>query len=175
MEDGTAHMGVMLKPVTTLNRGDLDDIDAGSQQRYWVHANWYWHQQSLDNSNILFRLIHIPDVEGAVGMVAFGPAYADERLTQIIDGAYELIHLVIDVSHQRRGIGRTVTRAVLHMLAAQPDCTRVLVAHNPENSASHIFFTSLGFRAIDRQNYDGDPMLELSRHAALQLILDEPP
>lgn len=73
-------MVVALRPVTTRNRGDLDDIDAGSTQRSWVHANWYWHQQSLDNPNIVFRLVYIAEVETAVGMVAIGPAELFPRL-----------------------------------------------------------------------------------------------
>jgi hypothetical protein len=66
-------MRTTLKPVTTANRGDLDDIDAGPEARYWVHSNWYWHQRALDNPNILFRLIHVAGEEAAVGMMAFEP------------------------------------------------------------------------------------------------------
>jgi mycothiol synthase len=161
--------------VTTLNRGDLDDIEGGPEARYWVHSNWYWHQRSLDNPNILFRLVHLPEAETAVGLVAFGPAYADEALTQPIAGAYELIHLVIDHRYQRQGIGRVVAKAVLKMLAAQPDCERVLAAHHPDNLASADFFTRLGFRPTELRNYDGDPMLELSPGEIARFAPDDRP
>lgn len=160
---------ISLRPVTLANRGDLDDIDAGATQRYWVHSPWYWHQQSLDHPQILFRLVHLHTVDAAVGMVAFGPAYADEGLQQRLDGAYELIHVVIDSRHQRRGIGRSVARSVLHMLAAQPDCERILVAHHPENTASRTFFLRLGFQPTELTNYDGDPTLELPIDCITQL------
>lgn len=153
-------MRLTLEPVTLNNRGDLEDIEAGEPARYWVHVPWYWHQQSLDNPTITCRLIHLDSAPQAVGIVAYGPAYADEALTERMAGAYELHHLVIDHRHQRTGIGRRVARAVVQMLAAQPDCERVLVAHHPDNQVSRGLFLSLGFQPIEMQNYDGDPMLE---------------
>lgn len=107
-----------LKPVTVANRGDLDKIDAGLEQRYWVHSNWYGYQQSLDHPHITFHLIHHAEEAEAVGMVAYGPAYADAALTTPIPGAYELIHLVVDYRHHRKGIGQAIAVAVIQMLAA---------------------------------------------------------
>jgi ribosomal protein S18 acetylase RimI-like enzyme len=150
---------IELRPVTLANRGDLDDIDPGDPQRYWVHSNWYWHQQSLDNPNITFRLVHVRGQEAAVGMVAWGPMYLDEALTDRVQGAYEITHLVLDRRHQRQGIGAAVARKVLAMLLALPDCEGVVVAVHPDNAASASLFRSLGFVPADMTNYDGDPML----------------
>jgi diamine N-acetyltransferase len=161
-------MHIKLHPVTLKNRGDLDEIDPGDLQRNWVHSAWYWHQQSIENPNIIFRLIHLDAVECAVGMVAFGPAYSDEKLTQPIDGAYEIIHLVIDHRHQKQGIGKLAAHSIIHMLAAHPDCERILVAHHPDNIASRSLFIKLGFQPVDLRNYDGDPMLELVRSSIIQ-------
>lgn len=152
-------MHIQLRPVTVKNRGDLEDIDPGDRQRYWVHSNWYWHQQSLDNSNVTFRLIHVVPEEPAVGMVAFGPMYTDEALTKTLSGAYEIMHLVIDVKHQRQGIGARVVTSVPETLLALPDCERVVVAVHPDNTASAALFLTLGFVPADMRNYDQDPML----------------
>jgi RimJ/RimL family protein N-acetyltransferase len=160
-----APASVALRPVTLANRGDLDDIDPGHPMRTWVHANWYWHQQSLEHPAVTFRMIHLAGVEPAVGMVAFGPAYEDVELTRPIAGEYEIIHLVLDARYQRRGIGSVVARAALQILLAIPGCTRVVVAINPANAASARFFATLGFEPIERVNYDGDPML--GRHEAV--------
>jgi RimJ/RimL family protein N-acetyltransferase len=151
-------MSIQLCPVTIHNRGDLEDIDAGDPARYWVHSPWYWHQWSLDNPHITFKLIHSSDAEQAVGMVAYGPLYEDEALTKPVSGAYELIHLVVDHRAQGKGIGRIAAEAVIAGLRAQPDCERIFIAHHPDNHASSAFFAKLGFTPSSRVNYDGDPM-----------------
>jgi RimJ/RimL family protein N-acetyltransferase len=161
-----APASVTLRPVTLANRGDLDDIDPGHPVRTWVHANWYWHQQSLERPAVTFRLIHVADAAVAVGLVAYGPSYEDEALTRPIAGEYEIIHLVLDAAHQRRGIGTIVARSVLGALLALPDCSRVVVASNPANAGSARFFGVLGFEPIERRNYDGDPMRAYRRPAA---------
>ena len=151
-------MIVQLRPVTMHNRGDLEDIDAGDPQRYWVHSPWYWHQWSLDNPTITFRLVHTDASEVAVGMVAYGPYHQDEALTQAVPGTFELIHLVIDHRTQAKGIGRIVAASVIASLKALPDCQRIVVAHHPENEVAARFFTRLGFLESALRNYDGDPL-----------------
>jgi RimJ/RimL family protein N-acetyltransferase len=152
-------MKIQLRPVTLANRGDLDDIDPGEPERYLVHANWYWHQQSLENPDVTFRLIHLKDHESAVGMVAYGPFYNDRGLTQRADGSYEVIHLVIDRRWRRSGIGTRVVASVVRILRALPDCQRVVVATHPDNEVSKGFFQSMGFQPVDKKNYDGDPIM----------------
>ena len=151
---------IQLRPVTVANRGDLEDIDPGDPQRTWVHANWYWHQRSLDHPKVTFRLVHVAAEDAAVGMVAYGPMYLDESLTQRVTGAYEIMHLVLDAKHQRKGLGAIVGKSVLAALLALPDCRRVVVAVNPHNEASAAFFRALGFVPTELRNYDQDPMLE---------------
>ncbi|GAA1476406.1 hypothetical protein GCM10009623_08520 [Nocardioides aestuarii] len=150
-------MTLRLEPVTLANREFLDEVDPGAHALSWVHSSWYWHQVSLDRPRVQFRLVH--EGEAVVGMVAWGPAYADEELTELVPGRYELTHLVVDHRHQRRGVGAAVSRAVLRMLAAEPDCREVVVAHHPDNAASRSMFTALGLRPAEERNYDGDPLL----------------
>ncbi len=152
-------MELRLRPVDLSNREFLDTIDPGASALGWVHANWYWHQVSLDRADVDFRLVHPADTAEAVGMVGFGRAYADEALLHPVAGRYELAHLVIDHRHHRRGIGRAVARSVLTMLAAEPDCQQVIVAHHPDNHGSRQLFLSLGLRPLEERNYDGDPLL----------------
>lgn len=155
-------MKLSLRPVELGNREHLDEIDPGPHALGWVHANWYWHQVSLERSDVAFRLVHLDDTPGAVGMVGYGRAYADEALLHPVAGRYELAHLVIDHRHHRRGIGRAVARSVLTMLAAEPDCQEVVVAHHPDNEPSRRLFLALGLRPGDERNYDGDPLLSAS-------------
>ena len=152
-------METELRQVTMANRGELGDIDPGPAARGWVHAPWYWHQASLDRADLVFRLIYVLDSAAAVGMVAYGQAYADRELTKPVRGRYELAHLVIDHRSQRKGIGRAVARRVLAALADQADCRELVVAHHPDNQASRTLFTALGLAPSTERNYDGDPML----------------
>lgn len=152
-------MRIQLRPVTLANRGDIDDIDPGPQALAWVHVGWYWHQVDLDRPAVEFRLVHVDGIDSAVGMVAHGPAYRDEELTEAIPGRYELTHLVIDHRHHRQGIGTVVARSVLTTLAARPDCEEIMVAHHPDNAPSRALFLGLGCTPSDERNYDGDPVL----------------
>jgi diamine N-acetyltransferase len=152
---------VRLLPVTMANRGDLDDIEPGDPERYLVHANWYWHQVSLEHPAITFRLVHPAEEGEAVGMVACGASYRDRDLTQRIEGDFEIHHLVIDHHHQARGLGRAVVALVIDELRGLPSCRRVVVAINPDNARSRAFFAARGARPIDERNYDGDPMYEI--------------
>ena len=162
-------MELHLRPVDLSNREFLDTIDPGAHALEWVHANWYWHQVSLDHPDIAFRLVHLDGVDEAVGMVGYGQAYEDEALLHPVAGRYELAHLVIDHRHHRRGIGRAVARSVLTMLAAELDCQQVVVAHHPDNEPSRTLFLSLGLRPLDERNYDGDPLLGATPAELLRL------
>ncbi len=158
--NGCRAVPIQLRPVTVVNRGDLEDIDPGDPQRTWVHANWYWHQQSLDHPEATFRLVHVVAEDAAVGMVAYGPMYLDESLTQRVTEAFDIVHLVMDAKHQRKGLGAIVGKSVLAALLALPDCRRVVVAVNPDTNASAAFSRALGFVPTELRNYDQDPKLE---------------
>jgi RimJ/RimL family protein N-acetyltransferase len=149
-----------LRPVTISNRGDLEEIDLGDE-KYWMHSNWYWHQQALEHPDVHFRLVHLEGEDTAVGLVAFGRSFTDEALQQAVPSAYEVIHLGLDVRVRGRGLGRRVAEAVIGMMWAEPDCLEIVVAHHHDNLGSRAFFSHLGFQPTERQNYDGDPLLVL--------------
>lgn len=163
-------MELSLRPVTLANREDLEDIDPGRAAVGWVHSAWYWHQVSLDRPDVDFRLVHVNGADVAVGMVGYGPAYADEGLTTRVPGRYELAHLVVDHRWHRRGIGQAIARSVLTMLAAHPDCREVMVCHHPDNLASRQLFLGVGLLPTDQRNYDGDPILLASADAILSRL-----
>lgn len=152
-------MELSLRPVTMANREDLELIEPGRRAAGWVHVGWWWHQASIDRTDVEFRLVHLAEEPAAVGMVAWGRAYADEALLRPVPGRYELAHLVIDHRHHRCGIGRATAQAVLPLLAAAPDCREVVVAHHPDNEPSRALFTGLGLHPTDERNHDGDPLL----------------
>lgn len=78
---------------------------------------------------------------------------------------YELRYffVVVDDRYKRRGIGRTVARAALAALQANPDWNRILVASIPENVGAQRFSATLGFVPKSEVNDDGDPLSAIAR------------
>jgi len=148
------------EPITTANEQYVDRIYAGDEEQYWVHYNAYWLGNSRTHPDINAKLIYVDGVEQPVGFIAYGQHYADEDLTQPVAGTYEIIHLVIGKPWQRRGDGRQATLLAIAMLRANPDCRRIVIAHNPANHGAQALYVSLGFAHVGH-NYDGDPLLEL--------------
>lgn len=146
-----------LRPVDLTNRGDLETAQL-IEAAEGLARPWFWHQHSLENSHIQFRLIHMPTTVRAVGLVAFGPAYVDEQHTFGILGDFALLQLAIAPTHQRQGLGRAVAVQVLQSLALQHDCRRILVAIPADSLSAQGFFQHLGFLPIAQPHYDGDPM-----------------
>lgn len=138
----------------------IDAIFAGPTAQYWVHYNRYWYEKAAEKADIEARLIYVEGEKQPVGFIAYGQHYRDEALTDASAATYEVIHLVIDEPHQRRGYGRQATRKAIAILRALPGCHAIVIAHHPDNVAARQLYRSLGFVPVGT-NYDGDPLLEL--------------
>lgn len=148
--------------ITDDNARHVECIFAGDQAQYWVHYNAYWLEQSRAHDDIESRLIVVGEHAEPVGFIAYGQHYQDEDLTQPIPNTYEIIHLVIDDAHQRKGYGKQATQLAITLLQANPDCHRIVIAHNPDNVPAKRLYEALGFVVVG-ENYDGDPLLEYRR------------
>jgi diamine N-acetyltransferase len=148
------------EPISADNQHVVDTVFAGEQAQYWVHYNAYWRENAEKKSDIFARLIYVDDFPDPVGFIAYGQHYQDEDLTQPVPGWYEVIHLVIDVNHQRRGYGRAATLMTIELLKANPDCQCIVIAYNPDNLPARSLYESMGFVEFGR-NYDDDPLLKL--------------
>jgi diamine N-acetyltransferase len=142
------------------NERFVDAIYAGDEAQYWVHYNGYWKDNARNKPGIEARLITVDGVDEPVGFIAYGQHYQDEELTQPVPGSYEVIHLVIDVKHQRKGYGREATLKAMELLKGQPDCEWIVIAYNPNNHPARKLYESLGFVEFAR-NYDDDPLMRL--------------
>ncbi|NOK62567.1 MAG: N-acetyltransferase [Chloroflexi bacterium AL-W] len=79
-----------------------------------------------------------------------------------VSGWYELIHLVIDKKHQRKGYGEAVICLMIEILQHKLDCQEIVIAYNPKNVGARRLYQKLGFVEFD-YNYDGDPLMKLQR------------
>ena len=146
--------------ITPENEPFVSAIFAGDEAQYWVHYNAYWLESSRRLSDVHARLIYAVGVAGPVGFIAYGQHYQDEDLTQPLPGVLEVIHMVIDKPHQRRGYGREATLWAVGELRAVQGCRSVVIAYHPANIPARHLYESLGFVGFGR-NYDGDPLLRL--------------
>ncbi|SEJ54054.1 Acetyltransferase (GNAT) family protein [Deinococcus reticulitermitis] len=148
------------QPVTPENEAHVARIFAGDEAQYWVHYNTYWLDNSRTVPGVEARLIYEAGASEPLGFIAYGQHYADEALTEAVLGSLEIIHMVIDAPHQRRGYGREATLQAIRALRDWPGQHRIVIAHNPSNGPARHLYESLGF-VVCGENYDGDPLLEL--------------
>lgn len=84
-------------------------------------------------------------VVGVVGLV-------DDRPLR---GEIALFHLLIDVSQQRRGYGRSALRCAVELANRLDNCVRLRLTVHPENEAAISLYTSEGF-TLDGVDADGE-------------------
>ena len=63
--------------------------------------------------------------------------------------------VVIDVDHQRRGLGRAAMAEAVRLLGAQPGCTGIALSVSPDNAAARALYASLGFVETGEVEDDG--------------------
>ena len=151
---------IELRDLNPQNFENIHQIFPGNEGKYWVNFNWYWTNLSRRNEMIVANLIYWKNSGLPVGFVAFGRHFKDRQLKIPVAGAYELYHMVIDVSEQGKGIGRTSTVYVLRAMANLDDCKQLVVACHPDNKSATALYFSLGFQNIGK-NYDDDPLYAL--------------
>lgn len=147
------------------NASFVDAIDAGPAGRPWVHVNSFWREHGERLDDVETQLIHVDEHDDPVGIIAFGQHYADEDLTEAVDGCGEVIHLVIDHHKHGQGYGRQATLLAIERLREDRRYRRIVIAHHPDNLIARSLYESLGFVEFGR-NDDGDALLELRESAA---------
>ncbi len=78
--------------------------------------------------------------------------YADERPVGFLMYAYEndrrewwIFRLMIAEEDQGKGYGRTAMRLGIERMRTNPDCDRIFISFEPENSVAEQLYRSLGF------------------------------
>lgn len=148
--------------IAPANEHFVDEIYPGDEERFWVHYNSYWLENSRTKEGIAAYLIYVDDQTVPVGFIAYGQFYKDEELTRPRKGWYEVAHLVIAKKFQGRGYGRQATLMAINALRSKEDFEKVVIAYHPDNIPARNLYRSLGFVETGEVNYDGDPLLQLT-------------
>jgi aminoglycoside 6'-N-acetyltransferase len=147
-----------LRPATP---ADLDLLQHWNEQPHVIaaapNANWHWEEE-LDRTPD-WREQLIAEIDGrALGFI------------QIIDPAQEESHYWGDVAENLRaidiwigeetdlgkGYGTKMMQLALAKCFADPSVTAVLVDPLVSNTRVHHFYERLGFRCVDRRQFDED-------------------
>lgn len=112
----------------------LAAIDAGSSPRPWSPERW---RKELSRP---FVACHAAAIDG-------GPlvGYALVREGGV---TATIVRLLVDESHRRAGVGRTLIECV-RKLSTSPSRATVDVVVADDEDAAHRFFSKVGFRAVE--------------------------
>jgi diamine N-acetyltransferase len=107
-----------------------------TEQEGFVASNAYSLCQAHYETGWRAQAVYEGDV--MVGFVMFG----DVRHP---DWGYWIVRIMIDKTHQGRGLGRSALEAVIDRMRAKDDCEEIFISHEPENTVAEKLYASLGF------------------------------
>ena len=135
---------------------DRDNFDAviglqvGSDQRDFLNSNVEtiaWAYVAEESSPLVIYAGDAP-----VGLVAYGYVAST--------GMSWIIHLMVDESSQRRGIGRAALDLLIERMYAVSGGQPVVVAVHPDNTAALRLYETAGFSDTGKRQ-DGEMILRL--------------
>ena len=99
--------------------------------------------------------------EGGRGWRPFA-IVAEERVVGVFavatsERSCELLHLAIDHSRQREGLGRAALVAVIELLADEREVDELELTVHPENAGAHRLYRSTGFAPTGESRH-GEPV-----------------
>lgn len=89
--------------------------------------------------------------------------FADDKMVGYVmviydydEKTYNIWHMMIDQSQQKKGYGRVALQKVLTYIASKPfgDSDHVLLTCNPKNEAAYRLYQQFGFTESGRQDED---------------------
>ncbi len=71
--------------------------------------------------------------------------------------------LIVDIAHQRHGVGRAAMIEAIRLLIAQPGCAGIGLSHHPDNRAARSLYGALGFSDTGETDEDGAELVSRLR------------
>lgn len=145
-------MQVSLKPVTRETVRAVCKLDAGDQGTQ-VAPNAVSIAQAYFQREAWFRAIHAGEQ-----LVGFIMLYDPTLVSEPEEHEFFLWRLMIDRTHQGRGLGRAAVERLVEHVRTRPGATELFVSHVEQAAALGRFYTSLGFRYTGKVD-DGEKVM----------------
>lgn len=145
---------ITLRPVDRENWVACSRLSLGEEQEGLVASNMATIAQSKFEPHFQLRAIYKEEV--LVGMLAF--CHEDDPLDLEL---YWLFRLMVDVTHQGKGIGLAAARLAIEEIRSL-GATRIRTMHKPGNTTASSLYENLGFEFTGETFDDGDFVRELT-------------
>jgi diamine N-acetyltransferase len=148
---------VTLRPIDDANREQVLALRVTPEQEQFVESVDQSFRDAADHPehNPMMRAIYADDRPVGFLMLA-DPAREDDG-----SETYFLWRLMIDASHQRRGLGAAAMKELIAYVRARPGATRLVTSAVPGDGSPHDFYVRCGFRPTGEVDH-GEDVLELS-------------
>ncbi|GAP13267.1 acetyltransferases [Longilinea arvoryzae] len=126
---------VTLRKITRENWERIIDLKVRDEQKRFVASNLY----SLAEAKVFPDCVPLAiyAAEQPVGFLMY--AYENDRRE------WWIFRLMIAEEEQGKGYGRAAMRLGIERMRANPDCDRIFISFEPENSVAEQLYRSLGF------------------------------
>ncbi|HWS37006.1 MAG TPA: GNAT family N-acetyltransferase [Actinoplanes sp.] len=137
---------IRLEPVTAANWRNCAALTVHPEQRDFVAEVAYY--LCLCNYGDTWNPLAVVRDGEVAGFVMWG---LDD------DGSRWIGGVVVDVKHQRQGVGREVVRQLRERLIAEPGTPNVALSYQPANTAARDLYLSMGF--VETGEVDDDEVI----------------
>lgn len=129
-------MAVELRKIDEENWRECLRLRLRPEQERFVATNAYSLCQARYEEGWLPLAIYEGD--RMVGFVMFSD-------TRHLEWGYWIVRVMIDKTHQGRGLGRAAVQTVISQLQTREDCDEIYLSYEPDNTVAENLYTSLGF------------------------------
>jgi diamine N-acetyltransferase len=132
------------RPVDITNYYPVMKLEMVPGQEKFLDSNAWPLAEATYVAGLTPEAVYLDDT--LIGLVSWGPYYPDYGYEEAPEaGSYIIDHIMIAAPWQGRGLGRRVTTMLLEKLRALPDCQRIVLMLDPENTVAERLYRSLGF------------------------------
>ncbi|MEA3318658.1 MAG: GNAT family N-acetyltransferase [Bacillota bacterium] len=129
---------ISIQELTTKNMYKCLELKLAEDQVHRVAPNVYSIAESKVNPNLTPYAIQL-------GEEVIGFVMTENDPNEIEERKYWIPRFMIDVSYQRRGLGKEAMQQVVDMFKKNDDCHYIGLSTEPDNYSALQFYESLGF------------------------------
>ena len=144
-------MSISLREVTKENWVQCIKLKLAPEQEGLVASNADSIAESKFEPHYVPRAIY--NNEQVVGFLMYCPEIETEE-----KNLYWLFRFMVDIEHQRQGIGRAALELALNEIS-QNNCSKVNIIYSPKNSVAAKLYESFGFKQVGIAE-DGDIIVQ---------------